>query len=180
MKCKPNSSPGGALYKQNQTGELLWRNTGGIHWRILASRSGSILAGYSEGSTGKGYSADTRRDPLASYSGILSRMLGGCCGGILGGIHWRATLAGYSAGSTGELLLDTQRDTRRDPLASRSGGILAGAHWRAALAGYWAGSTGEPLWWDTRRDPKVASCSGGILGGIHWSCSGGILGGGVV
>ena len=67
---------------------------------------------------------DTRRDPLASYSG-----------GILGGIHWRATLgysAGYSAGS-------------RDPLTSRSGGILGGIHWRAALAGYSAGSTGELL-----------------------------------
>ena len=153
MKCKP---------KQNQTGELLWRDTGGIHWRMLASRSGSILAGYSAGSTGKGYSAaysagsiggrDARRDPLASYSG-------------LSGIHWRATLTGYSAGSTGELLWDTQRDAWEDPLMgysagsngpSRSGGILGGIlwragilggiHWPAALAGYSAGSTGEPLW----------------------------------
>ena len=71
--------------------------------------------------------------------------------GILGGIHWRAVLAGYLAGSTGEPL----------------GGVLGGIHWRAALAGYWAGSTGEQLWRDTRRDP-LASCSGGILGGIHW------------
>ena len=85
-------------------------------------------------------------------------------GGILGGIHWRAALAGYSAGSTGEPLW---RDTRRDPLASCSGGILGGIHWRAALAGYWAGSTGEQLWRATRRDP----CSGGILGGIHWQAA---------
>ena len=91
---------------------------------------------------------DTRRDPLA-----------GCSGRILGGIHWRATLAGYSAGSTGEPLW---RDTWWDPLASRSGRILSGIHWRAALAGYSAGSTGE-LWRDTRRDPLV-SCSDGILG----------------
>ena len=70
----------------------------------------------------------------------------------MGGIHWRATLAGYSAGSAGEPLW---RDTRRDPLASRSGGILGGMHGRAALAGYSAGFL-------------VASRSGGILGGIHW------------
>ena len=57
-----------------------------------------------------------------SYVEILS--------GILGGIHWRAALVGYSAGSTGEL---RWRDTRRDPLASCSGGILDGIHWRAAL-----------------------------------------------
>ena len=63
---------------------------------------------------------ETRRDPLASYSGILS--------GMLCGIHWRPALVGYSA-------------TRRDPLASRSGGIPTGG--RAALAGYSAGSTGE-------------------------------------
>ena len=154
--------------KQNSTGELLWRDSGGIHWRILASRSGSILAGYSAGSTGKGYSA------------------------------------GLSAGSTGELLWDTQRDSRREPLAGCSGGILGGIHWplwrdtrrdllRAALAGHSAGSTGEPLggilvgirqgaalagywaihWRAALRDP-LASRSGGILGGIH---SGGILGG---
>ena len=143
------------------------------HWRILASRSGSILAGYSAGSTGKGYSAgysagstgellwdaqrDARRDVLA-----------GCSGGILGGIHWRAALAGYSAGSTGEQLDQLLwRDTRRDPLASRSGGILGGIHWRAALAGYSAGSTGEPLW----RDP-LASSSGEQLWRdtwrVHW------------
>ena len=139
--------------KQSQTGELLWRDTGGIHWRMLASSSGSILAGYSAGSTGKGYSAgcsagsagkqlwrDTRRDPLASRSGgiIASRdPLTSRSGGILGGIHWRAALAGYWAGSTGEQLW---RDTRRDPLASCSGGILGGIHRRAALAGYWVGA----------------------------------------
>ena len=86
------------------------------------------------------------------------------------------------AGCTGELLWDTQQDTRRDPLASYSGGILGGIHWRATLgysAGYSAGSTCEPLWRDTRRDPlagcsggiwrdSLASCSGVILGGIHW------------
>ena len=94
--------------KQNQTGGL---DAGGIHWRILASHSGAILAGYLAGSTGKGYSAgsgellwwDTRRDPLASHSGTLSGwdtrqdpLAGGILGGILGGIHWRAALAGYS------------------------------------------------------------------------------------
>ena len=161
---KPPPAPRSAEHtrghqQQNQTGELLWRDTGGIHWRILASRSGSILAGYSAGSTDKGYSAgysagsagellwDTQRDtcriPLA-----------GCCGGILGGIHWRAALAGYLAGSTGEPLWrdagrgPVRRDTRRDPLVSRSGGILGGIHWRAAL-GYSAGSTGKQLWRDT-------------------------------
>ena len=97
---------------------------------------------------------------LASCSGAT---LAGS-GGILGGIHWRATLAGYSAGSTGEPKGKTQRDTRRDPLAGCSGGILGGIHWRATLAGYSAGSTGELLWRDPRRDP-MASCSGGILGG---------------
>ena len=124
--------------------------------------------------------------------------------GMLSGIHWQAALAGYWAGSTGQLLTGYSagstgellwRDTRRDPLASRSGEILGGIHWRAALAGYsagstgeqlcqdtgrdplascpngihWysAGSTGEPLWRDTQQDP-LASRSGGILGGIHW------------
>ena len=109
---------------------------------------------------------------VGEYSGILSR--------ILGGIHWRVALMGYSAGSTGELLWP-----RRDPLTSSSGGI----NWRAALAGYSAGSTGEqllrdtgrdplsscsggiltgePLWRNTRRDP-LTSRFGGILGGIHW------------
>ena len=160
--------------KQNQTGELLWRDTCEIHWRMLASRSGSILAGYSAGSNGT--QRQTRRDPLASYSGILS--------GILGGIHWRAALVGYSAGSTGEPLWRG----RRDALASCSGGILGGIHWRAALAGYsagftgellWrysAGSTGEQLWRDTRRD-SLASCSGDTQQDPLASCSGGILGG---
>ena len=113
------------------TGRLLWCDTS---WDLLASYSGEILwrdtlAGYSAGSTGKllwDTQRAARRDPLA--------------GGILGGIHWRATLgysAGYSAGSTGEQLW---RDTGRDPLASCSGGILGGIHWRAALAGYWVGA----------------------------------------
>ena len=102
MKCKPNCAPGGTLSRtrlESCSGGIL-----AIHWRILASRSGSTLAGYSVGFTGKGY------------------------------------LVGYLAGSTGELLWDTQRDTRRDPLASCSGGILGGIHWRAALAGYWVGA----------------------------------------
>ena len=160
----------------SQTGELLWRDTGGIRWRKLASR----LDNYWPDTRQDPPARDTQRDPLASYSGILSGILGGIhrraaggihwratLAGILGGIHWRATLgysAGYSAGSTGELLW---RDTGRNPLASCSGGILSGIHWRAALAGYWAGSTGGQLWQDTGRDP-LASCSGGILGGIHW------------
>ena len=199
MKRKPNCAPGGTLSK-NQAGELLC-DTGGLLWwdtrrDPLASYSGGILGGIHW---------------RASYSGILSGLLGGihwrAFSGrigellrrdtrwdragkllwdaqrvILGGIHWQAALAGYSAGSTGEPLW---RDTRRDPLASRSGGILGGIHWpaallasrsggilggihwRAALAGYSAGSTGEPLWRDTWRDP-LASRSGGILGGIHW------------
>ena len=120
MKCKPNCGPGGTLSKTR-----------------LASCSGGILAG----STGENWRAAparccTRQDPPARDT---QRDLG-----ILGGIHWRATL-GYSAGSAGQQLW---RDTARDPLASSSGGIFGGIHWRAALAGY-----------------SVASCSGGILGG---------------
>ena len=130
--------------KQNQTGELLWRHTGGIHWRMLARRSGLILAGYSAGSTGKGHSAGYSAGfywwaALVGYST-------GSTGELLWDTQqlWRDTrrdpLASYSAGSTGELLWNTQRDTRRDPLASCSGGILGGIHWRAALAGYWVGA----------------------------------------
>ena len=55
-----------------------------------ASRSGGILSGIF---SGEPLWRDTRRDPLAS-----------CSGGILGGTHWRAALAGYLAGSSGELL----------------------------------------------------------------------------
>ena len=106
-KCKPNCLPGGTLSKTR-----------------LASCSGGILAG----STGKYWRAaparywpdtrqdppardtqrDTWRDPLASYSGILSGMLGGmhwrAAGGILGRIHWRAALAGYWVGRGVEAL----------------------------------------------------------------------------
>ena len=176
MKCKPNCAPGGTLSKTR-----------------LASCSGGILAGSTDecwraGSIWPDTRQDppardiqhTRRDPLASYSGILSGILGGihgllwwdtsrsagellwrdtrrdplagCSGEILGGIH----LAGYRAGSTGEQL---SRDTRRDPLASCSGGIVGGIRWRAALAGYSAGCT----WRDTGRDPLASSS-----GGIHW------------
>ena len=124
-----------------------WRDPLANTGEPLRLDTGRILGA---GSTGEPLWRDTRQDPLASRSG-----------GILGGIYWRAALAGYSAGSTGEQLW---RDTRRDPLASRSGGILGRIHWRAALAGYSAGSTGEQLWRDTRRDP-LASGSGGILGG---------------
>ena len=103
------------------------------------------------------------RDPLANTGEPLRQ---GILSGILGAIHYRATL-GYSAGYW------------RDPLPSYSGilsGILGGIYWRAALVGYSAGS----------------SNAGGILGGIHWratlgysagysagstGCSGGILGG---
>ena len=173
--------------KQNQTGELLWRDTGGIHWQILASRSGLILARYSAGSTGKGYSAgcsagstasyserdtrgihwrllwrDTRRDPLARYScGILGgtrrRATLGYSAGYSAGC-WRAVV-GYSAGSTGEPLW---RDTGRDPMASRSGGILGGIQdtWRDHLAGH-SRDPLEQLWRDTRRDPLASSSLAG-------------------
>ena len=157
---------------------------------MLASRSGS--SGRGRTLCVRDTRGDTRRDPLASYSG-----------GILGGIRWRATLqysAGYSTGSTGLLWWDTRRDplascsdgitgellcgilsgiggeplwwdTQWDRLASCSGGILDGIHWRAGLEGYWAGCTGRMHWRavlaGTWRDP-LASSSGGILGGTHW------------
>ena len=176
MKCKPNCSPGGTLSKTRlaSCSGILSGTLGGIHWRLfwwdtrrdpLANYSGRILGGIHWRAT-LGYSADTRRNPL---------------------VHWLAALVGYSAGSTG------LRDTRRDPLASSP-----------YSAEYSAGSTGGLLWWDTRRDPLASSPGGilsGILGGIHWrgcwwdtrrihceqlwrhtgrplaSCSGGILGG---
>ena len=109
ITCKPNCAPGGTLSKTR-----------------LASCCGGILAG------------STARI-LAGRSGSIGRILGRIHRqGVLGGIHWRAALAGYWAGPTGQL--------RRDPLASRSGGTLGGIHWQAALAGYWAGSTGQLLW----------------------------------
>ena len=86
------------------TSELLW-DTQRDTWQ-------AALAGYSAGSTGEPLWRDTRRDALARSSG-----------GVLGGIHWRATL-GYSAGCP----------------AGSAGGILGGIHWRAALAGYWVGA----------------------------------------
>ena len=103
---------------------------------------------------------------------------------ILGGIHWRATLTGYSAGSTlwisaGYLAGSTGGllwwDTWRDPLAG-------GMHWLAkctgkllwdtqrdtALVGYSAGSTGKPLWRNTLHWQAALAgysrSSGGILG----------------
>ena len=143
----------GGIHSAGSTGEPLWRR--------------AALAGYSAGSTGEPLWRDTRGILCGIHSAWST-------GELLGGIHWRAALVGYWAGSTGEQLL---RDTGRDPLASRSGysagstgeGILGRIHWRAALAGYSAGSTGEQLWRDTGRDPTrrdpLASCSGGILGG---------------
>ena len=230
MKCKPNCAPGGTLSKTRLascSGGILAGSTG-EYWQAAPARYWPDTrqdppAGYSARSTGEllwDTQRDTRRDPLASNSGIL--------GGMLGGIHWRAALArysagstgkgysaGYSAGSTGELLW---RDTRRDPLASYSGGILGAIQWRASLgysanarrntlagcsggilggihwrgtlgysAGCSAGFTGGLLWWATRRDP-LAGCSGGILGEIYSAGSTGELlwrdihwpGGGVV
>ena len=82
MKCKPNCAPGGTLRKAR-----------------LASCSGGILAG----STGEcwrtapaRYSPHTRQDPPARDTQP------NCSGGILRETHSRATLAGYSAGSTGD------------------------------------------------------------------------------
>ena len=139
--------------------------------------------------TGEQLWRDTRRDPLANAGEPLRLDTGR----ILGRIHRQGILSGTLAGSTGELLWDTERDARRDPLAGCSGGILGGIHsggmlggihWRAALAGYLAGPTGEQLWRDTGRDP-LASCSGhwrdalaGYLAGSTGEPLGGILDGG--
>ena len=149
MKCQPNCAPGGTL-SNTRLSSCFGGILAGSTWRILASRSGSILAGYSAGSTGKGYSAgysagstgellwwDSRRDPLARCSGILSGILGGI---FTGGLFWQDTRRDPLASYSGELLW---RDTRR-ALAG-----LGGIHWRAALAGYSARSTGELLWRDT-------------------------------
>ena len=159
MKCKPNCASGGTLSKTRlascssgilagSTGEY-WRAAPARYWPDTLQDPPARV-----GSTGElrwDTQRDTRRDPLA--------------GGMLGGIHWRAALAGYSAGSTGGIVWrDTGwatggllwRDTGRDPLADHSGGILGGIHWRTTLAGYWAGCTGG------------ADHSGGMLGGIHW------------
>ena len=85
MKCTPNCAPGGALSKI-QTGELLWRDTGGIYGKPLRLDTGRILA-------------------RIHRQGILSGVLGGIhWRAILGGIHWQAALVGYSAASSGELL----------------------------------------------------------------------------
>ena len=145
-------------YSAGSTGEPLWRDT---RRDPLASRSGGTLASCSGGILGGSCSGGIFGGiHWASSSGgllggihwqaALARYSAGSTGG---GIHWRAALAGYSAGSTGEPLW---RDTRRDPLASRSGGTLA-----SCSGGILGGS-----------------CSGGIFGGIHWaSRSGGLLGG---
>ena len=137
----PQIRDGGRIQRQGisagSTGELL----AGILSGILELSSGGLL--WWDTGSGTPLWRDTWRDPLASRS--TGEQLWHS-GGILGGIHWRAALAG----STGEPLW---RDTQRDPLASRSGGILSGIHSRAALAGHW--------------DPLMSS-SGGIPGGIHW------------
>ena len=111
------------------------------HSRAYDRATLGYSAGYSAGSTGGLLQLKKRQNPLASRSGT-----------VLSGIYWRAALAGYSAGSTGEQLW---RDT--GPLASCSGGILSGIHWRDT----WR----DPLAccsWCTRRDP-LASYSGGTL-----------------
>ena len=79
---------------QNQIGELLWRDTGGILagstgecWRTAPAR---YWPDTRKDPPARGTQRDTWRDLLVSYSGILS--------GMLSGIHWRAALVGYSAG----------------------------------------------------------------------------------
>ena len=125
MKCKPNYAPGGTLSKTRLAG-----STGECR-QAAPARYGPDTQ---RDPPARDTQRDTRRDPLARDTG--RDPLARCSGGILGGIHWQATLAGYSAGSTGELLW---RDTRQDPVASCSG-VLCGIHWRAALAGYWVGA----------------------------------------
>ena len=125
-----------------------------VAWRASTGALAAALAGHWAGYSGEilgGWG-----DPLASYSAILSMMLGGMrCQAALVGYLAGSTdelLPGYSAGSTDELLWDIHRDTRRDVLAACSGGILGG-------------STGELLW-DTQRDTRrdlLAGCSGGSL-----------------
>ena len=112
-----------------------------------------------------GYSAGGTLGGIHWRAALVGYLAGST--GEQGGIHWPAALAGYSAGSTGEPL---RRDTRRDPLARHSG--------RTALAGFSTGSTGEPLWRDTRRDPlashsEVCSCPARRQQdlGLHQVCS---------
>ena len=83
---------------------------------------------------------DTWRDPLASWMQRDTRPdpLAGC----FGRIHWRATLAGCSPGSTGELF------------CGMPGGILATLGYSA---GYSAGSIA--LASSSGRDPQLAACS---------------------
>ena len=128
-----------ASRSRGSTGEY-WRAAPARYWphtQQKIHRQGRYSAGYSARSTGGLLWWDTWRDPatLAGYSAactgatlkLLPGYSAGSTGGILGGIHWQAALVGYSAGSTdellwrdirrstGELLWDTQRDTRRDP-----------------------------------------------------------------
>ena len=132
MTCKPNCAPGGTLSKSS--GGILAGSTG-EHWRAAPAR---YWPDTRQDPPARDTQRNTWRDPLASYSGIIS--------GLLGGIHWRAVLVEYSAGSS--------YSTQRDPLASYPlAGCSGGIHWRATLAGYLAGSTGELLW-DTQRDTR--------------------------
>ena len=89
-----------AGYSAGSTGEPLGGILGGIHLR-------AALAGYWAGSTGEQLWRDTRRDPPASCPGLGGEPLwrdtrrdplASCSGGILGGIHWRAALAGFWVG----------------------------------------------------------------------------------
>ena len=155
MKCKPNCASGGTLSKTRlascssgilagSTGEY-WRAAPARYWPDTLQDPPARV-----GSTGElrwDTQRDTWRDPLA--------------GGMLGGIHWRAALAGYSAGSTGEWI--HLPAALAGYSAGSTGGILV--HCRTPLAGYWTGSTGGIVWRDTGPLPDS---SGGILDGIHW------------
>ena len=122
--------------------------------------------------------------------GTLSKTRLASCSGDTGGIHWRmlrAAPARYwpdtlqdspakklsrllSGDPTGELLWDTQRDTRRiwraalvgKPLASYSGGILD------PLASYSETRRNQlrmaGRWWATRRDPLASALAGYLAG----------------
>ena len=83
-------------------GSTGWRDAlaSKMHWQATLGHSAGYCSGGIILSTGKPLWRDTRAalagywDPLASRSIVW----------ILGRVHWRAALAGYSAGSTGEQL----------------------------------------------------------------------------
>ena len=137
--------------KQNQTGELLWRDAGGIpgeYWRASPARYWPDTC---QDPRARGTQQDTWRHPLLWDAQQ---------------VHWQATLAGYSAGATS--YSGSEGDTWRDPLAGCSGGILGGIHW---LAGNSAGSTGKLLW-DTQRDAALVKYSAGSAGELLWQDTG--------